>query len=160
MAIKRLIAATLVCTSVVLGISLLVGSGRAAPGKTGQHICSAVDKQFVSTVETNMMQLGYWSDQLVSGDATSIEVIKAARSESKQIEATGPMDFSLRASRSLLGQMFREYAAAVRAKALGGNAGKHMGKAFQLANYVHEVLAEAQPEMAAKGCDLTALLKA
>ena len=77
-----------------------------------------------------------------------------------QIEETQPGDPSLRASRSLLGKMFKEYAAAVRAKALGGNAGKYMGQAYQLANYVHDVLAEAQPGMLAKGCDLTPLLKA
>jgi hypothetical protein len=159
MAIKRLTAATLVCTAVVLGISLLAGSGRAASGPS-PHTCSAPDKQFVATVQSNMIQLDYWSNELTSGDATPSLVIKQAHAEALQVGATRPTDPSLNASRSLLGKMFLEYAAAVRAKALGGNAGKHMGQAYQLANYVHDVLTEAQPGMAAKGCDLTPLLKA
>jgi hypothetical protein len=152
--------ATVVCASVVLGMALLVGSGRAAPGHTGEHTCSAPDRQFVTTVSSNMQQLDYWARELQSGSATSLEVIKQARAESLQIEATRPMDPSLRATRSLLGKMFREYALAVKAQALGGNAGKHMGVAYQLANYVHEVLVDAQPGLQSKGCDLAPLLEA
>jgi len=158
--LKRLIAATLVCASVVLGVSLLIGSSSAASARKTVHTCSAVDKQFVKTVQVNMVQLSYWSSELVGGTATPMEVIKQARSEAAQIDATGPEDSSLRVSRSLLSKMFREYGAAVRAKALGGNAGKHMGIAYSLANYVHQVLAAAQPDMARQGCDLTPLLSA
>jgi len=159
-ALRRLIAATVVCASVVLGISLLVGSGRAAPSHASSHTCSAPDKQFVSTVQSNMQQLDYWARELGSGSATPMEVMKQARAESLQVEATRPTDPSLRATRSLIGKMFREYGLAVRAQALGGNAGLHMGVAYELANYVHQVLVDAQPELAPKGCDLAPLLQA
>jgi len=107
-----------------------------------------------------MQQLDYWARELGSKDATPMQVIKQSRSESLQIEATSPSDPSLRATRSLLGKMFREYALAVRAQALGGDAGKHMGIAYELANYVHQVLVDAQPDLQSKGCDLSPLLQA
>lgn len=160
MALRRLIAATVVCASAVLGISLLAGSGRAASGRPASHTCSAVDKQFVSTVSMNMQQLDYWSRELGSDDASPMEVIKQARAESRQVDATSPTDSSLRATRSLISRMLREYALAVRAHALGGDAGRHMGVAYELANYVHQVLVEAQPDLQSKGCDLAPLLQA
>jgi hypothetical protein len=161
-AFRRLIAATLVCASVVLGISFLVGSGRAAPqpGGNGVHTCSVTDKQFLVTVQSNMTQLGYWADSLTSGEATPAVVIKQARSEARQIEATGPTDRSMLTARSLVRKMFLEYAAAVRAKALGASPGVHVRTAYTLANSVHEILVQAQPGMTAHGCDLAPLLSA
>jgi hypothetical protein len=157
---RRLLAATVVCASAVLGMALVVGSGHAASGHTVDHTCSATDRQFVQTVSSNMQQLDYWARELGSKDATPMEVIKQARSESLQIEATSPSDPSLRATRSLLGKMFLEYALAVKAQALGGDAGRHMGVAYELANYVHQVLVDAQPVLLPKGCDLAPLLQA
>jgi hypothetical protein len=152
--------ATAVCASIVLGISLLVGSGRAASSRTGPHTCSATDRQFVSTVQSNMQQLDYWARELELGSAEPTEVTRQASAESLQVEATSPTDPSLRATRSLIGKMLREYGLAVRAQSLGGNAGKHMGVAYELANYVHQVLTDAQPALLAKGCDLAPLLQA
>ncbi len=37
-------------------------------------------------------------------------------------------------------------------------AGEHMHSAYGLANFAREVLLEAQPELAKRGCDVTALL--
>src|SRR3954471_19656819 len=149
-AFRRLIAATLVCASVVLGISFPVGSGHAAPtqqGGTGAHTCSITDKQFLVTVRSNMTQLGYWSDQLLSGEATPALVIKQSLSEARQIDATLPSDRSMLTARSLVRKMFLEYAAAVHAKARGMSPGKHVRTAYTLANNVHELLVQAQPGM-------------
>lgn len=161
-AFKRLIAATLVCASVVLGISFLVGSGRAAPSAGGamSHSCSAADKQFLATAESNMTQLRYWSESLVSGDATPAVVIKQAHAEARQVDATRPTDMSMRTARSLVRKMFIEYAAAVKAKALGNSPGRHVRTAYTLANGVHELLVQAQPGMSAEGCNLAPLLAA
>jgi hypothetical protein len=159
-ALRRLTAATLVCASVVLGISFLIGSGRAAavPGGTGAHSCSLADKQFLGTVQSNMTQLGFWSDSLQSGDATPAVVIKQARAEARQVEATRPTDMSMLTVRSLVRKMFLEYAAAVKAKDAGVAAGSHVRSAYTLANSVHELLLQAQPGMTAHGCDLAPLL--
>ena len=160
MQLRRLIAATLVCASVVLGLSFLIGSGKASPRPTAADTCSAADKQFLNTVASNMTQLGYWSDSLTSGDATPALVIKQANAESLQVAATRPTDSSLLTSRSLLRKMFLEYAAAVKQKALGGSPGDHVRNAYTLANGVHELLVQAQPGMTAQGCDLAPLLQA
>ena len=157
---RRLIAATLVCASVVLGLSVLIGSGRASTRATAADTCSAADKQFLTTVSSNMTQLGYWSDSLTSGDATPALVIKQAKAESSQVFASTPTDPSLLTSRSLLRKMFLEYAAAVKAKALGNSPGNHVRNAYTLANGVHELLVQAQPGMTAQGCNLAPLLQA
>jgi hypothetical protein len=161
-AFRRLIAATLVCASVVLGISFLVGSGRAAPkpGGNGAHTCSVADKQFLITVASNMTQLGYWADSLISGEATPALVIKQARAEALQIDGTRPTDRSMLTARSLVRKVFLEYAAAVKAKALGSSPGEHIRTVYTLANNVHELLVQAQPGMTAKGCNLAPLLSA
>jgi len=56
--------------------------------------------------------------------------------------------------------MFLEYAAAVKAKALGNSPGNHVRNAYTLANGVHELLVQAQPGMTAQGCNLAPLLQA
>lgn len=157
---RRLFSTTLVCAAVVLGISVLMGTGRAQSRPASAHTCSATDKQFIVTVHANMTQLGYWSDALVSGDATPAVVIKQARAEGRQVAATAPTDRSLAATRSLLQRMFVEYAAAVRAKALGQAPGPHVQKAYGLANNVRDLLVDAQPGLAGKGCDVASLLQA
>ena len=136
----------------MLGISFLVGSGHAAPKPGGNvsHSCSVTDKQFLVTLQSNMTQLSYWSDSLISGDATPAVVI----------EATGPSDMAMLTVRSLVRKMFLEYAAAVKAKALGSPPGDHVRIAYTLANNVHEILVQAQPGMTAQGCNLTPLLSA
>jgi hypothetical protein len=158
--LRRLIAATLVCASVVLGLSFLMGSGQASTRAAAKDTCSAADKQFLTTVSSNMTQLGYWSDSLTSGDATPALVIKQARAESNQVAASTPTDPSLLTSRSLLRKMFLEYAAAVRAKALGNSPGNHVRNAYTLANGIHELLLQAEPGMTAQGCNLAPLLQA
>jgi hypothetical protein len=159
--IRRLTAATLVCSSLVLGVSMLIGAGHAAAGPASRkHTCSAADKQFLQTVQSNMTQLGYWSDSLLSGDATPGIVITQTGAESRQIGATSPTDISLLTARSLLRKMFLEYGAAVHAKALGNAPGRHVQTAYTLANGVHDLLVDAQPQMAGMGCDVTPLLGA
>lgn len=138
-----------------------MGSGEAASRPAGgTHTCSAADKQFLLTVQSNMTQLGYWSDSLQSGDASPAVVIKQARAESGQVWSSTPTDPSLATARSLLRKMFLEYGAAVKAKALGDSPGAHVRTAYTLANGVHELLVQAQPGMTAKGCNLAPLLSA
>jgi hypothetical protein len=140
---------------------MLVGAGHASAGSTPrEHTCSAADKQFLQTVQSNMTQLGYWSDSLLSGDATPGIVIKQTGAESRQIGATSPTDSSLLTARSLLRKMFLEYGAAVHAKALGNSPGKHVRIAYTLANGVHDLLVGEQPQLVTLGCDVTPLLGA
>ena len=158
--IRRLIAATLTCAVVVFGGTFLVGSGRAQAGQRHlSHTCSAPDRQFLNTVSTNMMQLAYWSDALVQNDVEPAVVVKQARAEAAQVDATRPTDPTLEQTRGLLRAMFTAYARAIAVKTHGGNAGVPMRTAYMLANGVHDLLARAQPELASRGCDPAVLLR-
>jgi hypothetical protein len=155
--VGRLIAATFVCAAFVLGVSSMATKADAQDGKV-DHTCSLADKQFVQTVSSNMFQLSYWSDQLLKGEATPAVVVKQTKSGSAQVDATRPTDPTLQKTRPLLKAMFLNYAKAVYRQAHGGNAGRPMGIAYQLANDVHDLLAASEPALAAKGCDVAVLL--
>jgi hypothetical protein len=155
---RRLIAATAACAALVLGLSVLLGNGRAQASAT--HTCSAPDKQFIQTVRSNMDQLQYWSDELQTNDVDPSVVVQQARSEAAQVDATGPTDPTLSLTRKLIRTMFVEYGRAVYAKYNNGDAGVHMQLAYTLANSVHDQLVGAQGALEAKGCDVAELLTA
>jgi hypothetical protein len=157
-AMKRLSAATLACSALVFGGSVLAGNSRASSGAHVSYVCSAVDKQFIATVSTNMTQLGYWSDALVHNDVEPAVVVQQARSESDQIAATDPEDRTLHATRDLLTSMFLEYSKAVANTMKGRNSSSHMQNAWRLANASHKLLAGAKSGLAAQGCDVSPLL--
>jgi hypothetical protein len=156
---RRLIAATSACAVVVFGATFLVGSSRAQAGQRPvSHTCSLTDKQFIQTVRSNLTQLAYWSDALLKADVDPKVVVKQAKAEAGQIDATRPSDPTLEQTRGLLRSMFTAYGRAVAAKIHGGNAGIPMHTAYTLANNVHDLLAGAQPALAARGCDPAILL--
>ena len=157
-AMKRLSAATLACSALVFGGSVLAGNSRASSGAQVSYICSAVDKQFIATVSSNMTQLGYWSDALVNHDVEPSVVIQQARSEAGQITATNPEDRTLHATRDLLTSMFLEYSRAVATTVKGRDGGHHMQNAWRLANASHTLLSGAKSGLAAQGCDVSPLL--
>jgi hypothetical protein len=157
-AMKRLTAATLATSALVFGASVLVGSSRASSGAQISYVCSAADKQFIDTVSSQMMQLGYWSDALTHQDADPGVVVSQARSEATQISATRPTDRTLHATRDLLSSMFVEYSKAVAAGAAGKDSAVHMKSAWRLANASHKLLAGAQQGLGRQGCDVSPLL--
>ncbi len=155
---KRLSAATLACSALVFGGAVLAGNSRASSGAQVSYVCSAVDKQFIATVSTNMVQLGYWSDALVTHDVEPDVVVQQARSEAGQVSATDPEDRTLHATRDLLTSMFLEYSKAVSSSMNGRNAANHMQNAWRLANASHTLLVGAKSGLAAQGCDVSPLL--
>jgi hypothetical protein len=156
---RRLIFATAISGVFVFGATFLVSSGRAQAGQRQvTHTCSLTDKQFIQTVRSNMTQLAYWSDSLLQDNVAPGVVVKQAKTEAAQVDATAPTDPTLDRTRGLLRSMFTAYSRAIAAKTRGGNAGIHMHTAYTLANDVHDLLAGAQPELAARGCDPAILL--
>ena len=156
MRLRRLTIATLLCSAAVLGISFFLSNGHAQAKVT--HTCSAADKQFIDTVSSNMTQLSYWSDSLVTGDVDPPVVVHQANAEADQVDATRPTDPTLDKTRFVLKGMFVQYGKAIEAKYTGGDAGVYMGLSYTLANEAHDLLVGAQPALAAKGCDPTRLL--
>ena len=148
----------LATSALVFGAAVLVGSSRASSGASLHYVCSAADKQFIDTVSSNMMQLSYWSDALVSHDADPATVVQQARAEAEQIGATQPEDRTLHATRDLLGAMFVEYAKAVSATAAGRDGTVQMKSAWRLAGASHKLLAGARSGLGQQGCDVSPLL--
>ena len=156
---KRLTAATLALCAIVFGASVLVGNSRASSGAKLSYICSAADRQFIDTVTSQLMQLSYWSDSLVSHDVAPAVVVKQARAESEQVGATRPQDRTLHATRDLISSMFLEYSKAVSASAKNKSSDIHMQNAWRLATASHKLLAGAQSPLAGQGCDVAPLLQ-
>ena len=135
---------------------VLITIGRARPPLA--HTCTAPDRRFIEDARTNLTALVLWGEQYESGDARAADVAAEARSAAKILHGTVPTDPSLAQTRRLLLGMLSEYARAVTLQERHREAGPHMYRAYGLANYAHDVLAAAQPALAARGCDLAELL--
>jgi hypothetical protein len=155
---RRLFATSLACSAAVFGVAILAGNSRAQAGAAVTYRCSAPDKQFIATVSSNLTQLNYWSDALVSHDVEPDVVVKQARDEAAQIRATQPQDRTLNAARDLLSSMFLEYSKAVAGTSSGHDGHAHMLSAWRLAHSVHDLLAGANAGLGQAGCDVTPLL--
>jgi hypothetical protein len=147
-----------IAAGLVVAAIVLVAGGHAAPTRQPAHTCSATDRQFISAAELNISSIGMFGESYLHGDAQAKEVVGAARDASDAMDATDPRDTSLSAARRLMRAMFLEYGRAVKAHAKGRDAGKHMYRAYSLANFAHEVLEEAEPGLAKRGCDVKDLL--
>ena len=134
----------------------LVTSGRARPNLV--RTCSATDRQFIESARTNMTALELWSEQYQSGDATGGEVSGQARAAAKIMRGLGPTDSSLRQTQRLVVGMLTEYAKAVQLQERRRDAGPHMFRAYNFANYAHTVLVRAEAPLAQLGCDVRPLL--
>jgi hypothetical protein len=149
-----LIAAVLLA---MVAIALaLVTSGRARPNLV--RTCSATDRQFIESARTNMTALELWSEQYQGGDATGGDVSGQARAAAKIMRGMGPTDSSLRQTQRLVVGMLSEYARAVQLRERHRDAGPHMFRAYNLANYAHTVLLRAKAPLAELGCDVRPLL--
>ena len=138
-----------------IGFAMHGGGTARAQG----HSCSATDKRFIETASTNMTALGVWADGYKTGDIGAAEVVKEARDAAKRVDYVKPLDPSLKLSQRLIGSMFREYgqAVALAAKAKT-SAGEHMNRAYGLAGFARQVLTEAKPALAKRGCSVDPLL--
>jgi hypothetical protein len=140
-----------------LGLGVAVRAGDSA--SRVQHSCGATDKRFIRTAGTNMTALGVWSDGYRSGDISPEDVAREARDAAKRVAYVQPQDPSLKLAQRLIDGMFVEYGEAVSLAAKERTrAGRHMHRSYGLANFARDVLVEAQPALAAQGCDVGPLL--
>jgi hypothetical protein len=122
------------------------------------HTCSATDRQFLGTAQLNMEALGTLSQDYLQGNAQADDVILQADSAVNGLLNTDPSDPSLSKTRSILRAMFTEYGRAIRAEKHHHDPGKYIYRAYGLANFAHDVLSQAQPALAKRGCDVSPLL--
>src|SRR5438046_4532497 len=135
-------------------VLLLGGNGRAAVA----HTCSATDRQFMSVAQLNLAALGSLSEDYLHGDAKPADVIDQTQTAIVGLRNTDPSDPSLSKTRVIMRAMFVEYGRAIRADAHHKNPGKYIYRAYGLANFAHDVLADAQPGLKKRGCDISPLL--
>ena len=135
-------------------VLLLGGNSRAAVA----HTCSVTDRQFMTTAQLNMAALGSLSEDYLRGDAKPADVLDQTKLSVAVIGNTNPTDPSLSKTRAILRAMFIEYGRAIKADAKKRNPGKYIYRAYGLANFAHDVLAEAEPGLKKRGCDVTPLL--
>jgi hypothetical protein len=130
------------------------GQGRAAV----VHTCSATDRQFIGVAQLNMAALGSLSEDYLRGDAKADDVIQQTQSSVVVMHNTNPSDPSLSKTRAILRVMFVEYGRAIRADKQKKDPGKYIYRAYGLANFAHDILQNAKPELAKRGCDVSPLL--
>jgi hypothetical protein len=131
------------------------GKGTAAPMK---YTCTPTDRQFIGAAQLNMAALGSLSEDYLRGDAKAAEVIDQSETAVTAMVNANPSDASLSKTRTILRAMFSEYGRAIRADARNKNPGKYIYRAYGLANFAHDILAQAQPGLAKRGCDVSPLL--
>jgi len=140
----------------LVGLCLLVAG--CAQASASAHTCSATDQDFIQTAQLNVTALNVWADGYLHGSVKPLVVVKQARNAAKIVSSTSPSDPSLEKTKFLMNAMFNEYATAVLVKAKHKDPGRHIYRAYGLANFAHDVLSEAQPALGARGCDVGPLL--
>ena len=135
-------------------VVLNTGTGTAAIS----HTCSATDRQFLSAAQLNMAALGTLSQDYLQGEAKADDVILQTDSAVTSLLNTDPSDPSLAKTQKILRAMFLEYGRAIRADKHHHDPGKYIYRAYGLANFAHDTLAQAQPALAKRGCDVSPLL--
>lgn len=143
----------LVCTGAVLA-----SAGQSSAPAPIKHSCGLTDRQFLSNYELQLNAVGMYGDDYLKGWANAQEVIGVAREAARVVRSSAPFDPSLLAVRRYAPAMFLEFGRAVKARAAGKNANPAMYRSYSLGAHVREVLKEAQPGLAAAGCDLGDLL--
>jgi len=105
-----------------------------------------------------MASLDLWAQQYLAGAVKARVVVDQATQAAETVARTEPRDPSLSTTRLYLDAMFTEYGRAIQARSRSRDAGPHMYRAYGLANFAHDVLVQAQPELKARGCDVAPLL--
>ena len=144
----------------VTAATLVLAFTAGGCGGAGQfaHSCGATDRRFIDQASVSMATLGALATGYQNGDMSAREVAQQAFGAASRVEYVKPTDPSLKEAQKLIASMFTEYGDALKLKASGKNAGSKMYRAYGLANFAHDVLAEASPGLAKQGCDVAPLL--
>lgn len=133
-------------------------SSRAKSGGPVSHTCSVTDRAFINGAKTNVDAVDLWGQQYLDGDARPGDVAAESARAAKIVGATSPTDPSLAQTRGLLVAMFTAYGKAMEQRAKHRDASDHIFHAYGLANFAHDVLLNAEPALARRGCDVSPLL--
>jgi hypothetical protein len=136
----------------------VAAQGHSSASASIQHSCGLTDRQFIQEYEVEIEGVGIYGTDYLNGEAKASDVIAATQEAGRVIRATNPYDPSLETVRRLAPGMFSAYADAVRSRERGGNAARQMYLAYSVGARIRDVLREAQPGLAAAGCDISDML--
>jgi hypothetical protein len=139
-------------------LAVLVCACGCTSSEAAGHSCVASDQHFIQTASIDVTALGSLSAGYQSGLAAPEDVAQEAFDAAERVRGVEPRDPSLRTAQKYLDAMFNEYGEAVRLQSEGKEAGERMYRAYGLANFAHDVLAQAQPDLLERGCDVGPLL--
>ncbi len=137
-------------------VNLVLGPTGSQAGVV--HTCYPVDRQFIVSAQLNMVALGETADDYLRGNAKSGEVIGETNAAMRSLGNTRPADPSLTQTKAVLRAMFLEYAKAIQAKSHHNSPGKHIYRAYGLANFAHDLLSHERGALEQQGCDVSPLL--
>jgi hypothetical protein len=146
--------------AVVLVLAFGALAVRAADGHGGAraHSCTATDQSFIQTASIDVTALGALADEFRSGSVQPAEVATEAFDAADRVRHVKPKDPSLQAAQAYLGGMFSEYGSAIVLIGTGKDGSARMQRAYGLANFARDILAEAQSALGGMGCDVGPLL--
>jgi hypothetical protein len=147
-------AATFV-VALVFALAVRAAETRGGPAA---HSCTATDLSFIQTATLNVTALWALEADYKSGEVEGQALANEAFDSAKRVSHVTPKDPSLRLAQKYFDGMFMEYGTAVSLLSKGKDAGLRMRRAYGLSNFAHEVLAEAQPALEPRGCDVGPLL--
>ena len=154
----RRIGVTAAALVLVLVFGALAVRAANGPGDGITHSCTATDQSFIRTATIDVTGLGALANEFKTGAVEPQSVADEALDSAERVRHVTPEDPSLRRAQTYLDGMFTEYGAAVALLAKGKDGSERMYRAYGLANFAREVLAEAQPALQEKGCDVGPLL--
>ena len=143
-------------TAAALSLAILAGCGGSRDPLA--HSCVATDRKFIQAATTDVIAFDALASEFRSGSVGAEEIAAEAFDAAVRVGRTEPNDPALRQAQKYLDAMFTEYGEAVRMHAEGKDPGERMFRAYGLANFARNVLAEAQPALQREGCDIAALL--
>src|SRR5438046_440232 len=149
-------AAGLLSAVLVLSVTTLFVGGTGSAQI--RHTCSPTDRQFIDVAQLNMASLSSSAEDFLHGSSKAEAVIDTAGSALQNVNGTYPEDPSLAKTRAILGAMFVEYGKAIRADSKHRDPGSYIYRAYGLANFAHDVLAQAEQPLKQRGCDVSPLL--
>jgi hypothetical protein len=129
----------------------------ARPSEAIGHSCGATDRRFIQAASIDVTALGSLPAEYQSVQAPE-ELARDAFDAAERVEHAEPRDPSLHTAQRYLDAMFTEYAHAMTLRSKGKDATERMYRAQLLATSARDVLAQAQPELSKRGCNVGPLL--
>ena len=143
---------------IAAALSLAILAGCGGSREPLAHSCVATDQKFIQTATVDVNAFNELADGFRSGSIGAEEIALEAFDAAARVGRTEPRDPAHRQAQKYLDAKVTEYGEAETQYAEGKDSGDRMYRAYGLANFARDVLAQAQPALQREGCDVAPLL--